>query len=371
MGALASLCKAIHTCIINPDLPNNIIATASIQSMKETHYGDTLNHLSRIFSSAYNSSSKPPGIIPKKMKEIASRIKNIFFMIDEITGSPEGVAFLHGIIDFLEEYELLNPEFGFNVKVITADASLTLKDVVKTHLSNKQVQGDKIFVRQVADSKGEPLSIEEFDFLGKPATLINANSYPASKLTFNYHIFIQSINSENVADADFSLDTKVSEKMKQDIINLLNNYDGQIIVYIQNKQSLKHLIYHINKDRPLFRLHQEYLEIHASLSDKEEAEIKKYQNKVKVVFMTASASRGLSFPQAKHIFVQIPGFKVEQNLMEIIQVIYRARGGDLDKGNKNLTFYLADKAIYYPKKVDENGKALSAAESEKLAYYCL
>lgn len=367
MGVLASLCEAIHTCIINPDLPNNIIATASIQSMKETHYGDTLNHLSRIFSSAYNSSSKPPGIIPKKMKEIASRIKNIFFMIDEITGSPEGVAFLHGIIDFLEEYELLNPEFGFNVKVITADASLTLKDVVKTHLSNKQVQGDKIFVRQVADSKGEPLSIEEFDFLGKPATLINANSYPASKLTFNYHIFIQSINSENVADADFSLDTKVSEKMKQDIINLLNNYDGQIIVYIQNKQSLKHLIYHINKDRPLFRLHQEYLEIHASLSDKEEAEIKKYQNKVKVVFMTASASRGLSFPQAKHIFVQIPGFKVEQNLMEIIQVIYRARGGDLDKGNKNLTFYLADKAIYYPKKVDENGKALSAAESEKLA----
>ncbi len=70
-------------------------------------------------------------------------------------------------------------------------------------------------------------------FLGKPATLINANSYPAAKLTFNYHIFIQSINSENVTDGDFSLDAQVSEKIKQDILKLLNNYDGQIIVYIQ------------------------------------------------------------------------------------------------------------------------------------------
>ena len=211
------------------------------------------------------------------------------------------------------------------------------------------------------------MSIEEFEFLRKPATLINANSYPASKLTFNYHIFIQSISSENIVKIKILIcDAKVSEKIKEDILKLLNNYDGQIIVYIQNKQSLKHLIYQISKERPTFRLHQEYLEIHASLSDKEEAEIKQHQNKVKVVFMTASASRGLSFSQAKHILVQIPGFKVEQNLMEIIQVIYRARGGDLDKGNKNLTFYLADKAIYYPNKVDEDGNTLSAEESEKL-----
>jgi len=158
MGVLASLCEAIHTCIINPKLPNNIIATVSIQSLKENRYGNTLKHLKRIFSSAYNSSSKPPKVIPKKMKEISSRMKNIFFMIDEITGSSEGVAFLHGIIEFIEEYDLLNPEFGFNLKGITADASLTLKDVVKTHLSNQKVQGEKIFVRQVAESKGEPLS---------------------------------------------------------------------------------------------------------------------------------------------------------------------------------------------------------------------
>ncbi|MBX9252402.1 helicase [Desmonostoc muscorum CCALA 125] len=367
VGVLASLCEAIHTCIINPDLPNNIIATASIQSLKETRYGNTLKHFSRIFSSAYSSSSKPPGIIPKKMKEIASRMKNIFIMIDEITGSPEGVAFLHGILAFIEEYDLLNSEYGFNVKVITADASLTIQDVVKSHLANNQVQGDKIFVRQVADSMAQCLSIEEFEFLRKPATLINANSYPADKLTVNYEIFIQSLSSEKVADDNFKLDANVAEKITSDILKLLKANDGQIIVYIQNKDSLKQLITNVSKERQSFKLYQEYLEIHASLSDREEAEIQKYQNQVKVVFMTASASRGLSFPNTKHILVQIPGFQIEQNLMEIIQVIYRGRGGELDKGEKILTFYLSDKAIYYPKKIDEDGNRLSAEESEKLA----
>ncbi|MBR8833614.1 MAG: helicase [Stigonema ocellatum SAG 48.90 = DSM 106950] len=367
VGVLANLCEAIHTCIINPELPNNIIATASIQSLKKTRYGNTLKHFSRIFSSAYNSLSKPPGIIPKKMKEIASRMKNIFIMIDEITGSQEGVAFLHGIVEFIEEYDLLNPEYGFNVKIITADASLTIQDVVNSHLSNNQVQADKIFVRQVATSMGQCLSIEDFEFMHKPATLINANSYPASKLTLNYHVFIQSVSSENVTDESLILDVNVNEKIQEDILKLLNVNNGQIIVYIQNKESLKQLITKISKERPTFTLHQEYLEIHASLSDKEEAEIQKYQNLVKVVFMTASASRGLSFPKTKYILVQIPGFQIEQNLMEIIQVIYRGRGGELDKGDKNLTFYLSDKAIYYPKKVDDNGKRLSANESEKIA----
>lgn len=367
VGVLASLSEAIHTCIINSEFPNNIIATVSIQSLKENRKENTLTHFKRIFSSAYNSSGKPPRVIPKKMKEIASRLKNIFIMIDEITGSPEGVAFLHGIIEFIEEYDLLNPEYGFNVKLITADASLTIQDVVNSHLSSTQVQSDKIFVRQAEKLTNSCLSIDRFEFLRKPAILINANSYPASQLTFNYHIFIQSVSSERVTDNNFILENQLSEKILEDILRLLNLNDGQIIVYIQNKDSLKKLISKIFQERSNFTLHQEYLEIHASLSEKEETEVQKYQNQVKVIFMTASASRGLSFPNTKHILVQVPGFQIEQNLMEIIQVIYRGRGGELDQGEKNLTFYLSDKAIYYPKKVDDDGQNLSADEATKQA----
>src|SRR5258708_14795498 len=75
--------------------------------------------------------------------------------------------------------------------------------------------------------------------------------------------------------------------------------------------------------------------------------------------MTASASRGLSFKRAKHILVDIPHFAIEQNLMEILQVIYRGRGGDCDQEEKTLTFYLADR-IAYP---DQSDRELALKES--------
>jgi hypothetical protein len=64
--------------------------------------------------------------------------------------------------------------------------------------------------------------------------------------------------------------------------------------------------------------------------------------------MTACGSRGLSFPKAKHILVEIPKFEIEKNLMEIIQVIYRGRGNQhIDSQEKELIFYLAERAVYY------------------------
>ncbi len=372
-GVLASLCEAIHTCFINPDqFPNNIIATASIQALKETRSGNTLNHLKRIFSSAYNSSKKPPGVIPEKMKALSQRIRNIFIMIDEITGSPEGVSFLHEIKNFIHQYGLLNPDYGFNVKVIIADASLTLKDVVESHLSDQKVQGDKIFVRQAENLNQQCLWKENFKFLNQyPATLINANSYPASQLTIDYHLFIESVNDQQYKDEDFGLFNQATEKIKIDILNLLAEHQGQIIVYIQNKDKLKRLIDQIAKQRPHFNLYQDYLEIHASLSEQEAMQIQQYKDTVNVIFMTASASRGLSFPNTRYILVEIPGFQIEQNLMEIIQVIYRGRGGNLDQGTKYLKFYLSDKAIYFTPKFDENDQPLTPEESQELAQLSL
>ena len=97
-----------------------------------------------------------------------------------------------------------------------------------------------------------------------------------------------------------------------------------------------------------FQKNIHYLEIHANISEQEKQDIQKYQETVKIVFMTASGSRGLSFPKAKHILVEIPKFEIEKNLMEIIQVIYRGRGNDIiDNQDKYLNFYLAERSIYY------------------------
>jgi hypothetical protein len=75
--------------------------------------------------------------------------------------------------------------------------------------------------------------------------------------------------------------------------------------------------------------------------------------------MTASASRGLSFPKTTHILVDIPRFEVEQNLMEVIQVIYRGRGDEeIEQREKELIFYLSDRAVYY----DESTREISLRE---------
>ncbi|GAC1505660.1 MAG: hypothetical protein NVS2B14_17870 [Chamaesiphon sp.] len=91
---------------------------------------------------------------------------------------------------------------------------------------------------------------------------------------------------------------------------------GQLIVYIQDKPRLQRLIEEIKNQRKKFEKNRDYLEIHADISPQEKEDIDKYKNSVNVVFMTSSASRGLSFPKTKHILVDIPRFEIEKNLLD-------------------------------------------------------
>ena len=63
------------------------------------------------------------------------------------------------------------------------------------------------------------------------------------------------------------------------------------------------LIDKIREHRGEFQKGRDYIEIHANIGDEEKELIQKWKKDAKVVFMTASGSRGLSFPKAKHILV--------------------------------------------------------------------
>ena len=372
-GVLNSICQGIYA-LINDKISNNIVATVSTQSLKITPNGaDTLRHLEKIFKSAYHTKK---GVNFRKMREISQRIKHLFIMIDEITGDDGGVNFLNGINQFIAKYQLTNPESGFNTKIIVADASIVEQEVIKQHLSQTSPEPDKIYFR-LAKSQAESLSVENFPFKNKPAIIINANSYPASCLNITYKVFIQSVqfNQDNWNTKEGKELTKeVDAKILADIKSFLDNSTfGQLLVYIQDKRRLKELIEKIRKSRKSFQEYTDYLEIHASLSDEEREKIDKYKQDVKIVFMTSSASRGLSFPKAKNILVEIPRFQIEKNLMEVIQVIYRARGQyqengkkqTLDDREKQITFYLSDSAISYPK--DNDTSPEDYAEERKLS----
>lgn len=348
-GVLNSVCEGLYY-LIKSEKHNQIIATASTQSLKKTDYGDTLKHLEKIFRDAYNT--KENTVFPEKMQKISRRIKHLFIMIDEITGDEGGVEFLQGIHKIVKDYKLTHLENGFNTKIIVADASIVDKNVICQHLEDSTPEPNKIFFRKT-ESNIQPLSVESFTFHNLPSIIINTNTYPAKSLTINYQIIIESrkfINKTKLKDKS-PLEEKVKEQIIKDIETLFRNSQiEQIIVYIQNKPKLAEIIDKIQEKLGIgnFIKNTHYLEIHANISEQEKQEIKQYQEKVKVVFMTASGSRGLSFPKATHILVEIPKFEIEKNLMEIIQVIYRGRGNDMiDNQDKYLNFYLAERATYY------------------------
>lgn len=347
-GVLNSICEAIYT-IIERQKSNNIVATASIQSLKKTADGnDTLKHFEKIFRNAYNE--REGLVIPERLKAISSKIKYLFIMIDEITGDDSGVEFLHRINQILKKYELTDSQHGFNTKVIIADASIVDKNVINQHLADKTPEPDKIYFRKTSEIS-EPLSIEHFVFKELPSTLINANSYPAKSLSITYKAIVEScqyVEKFQLQDKS-SLTKSLQKEILQDTEALLNSPKvEQIIVYIQDKQRLGELIEKIERQREKFQPFEDYIEIHANISEPEKEKINQCKNDVKIVFMTASGSRGLSFPKTKHILVEIPGFEIEKNLMEVIQVIYRGRGNDkIDNQDKELIFYLAQKSVYY------------------------
>ncbi len=346
-GVLNSICEAIAT-IVEMQKSNNIIATTSIQSLKMTDDGNTLKHLEKIFRNAYNQ--KEGKVFPARMQEISRKIKHLFIMIDEITGDDGGVEFLEGIHQIISKYQLMDSQHGFNTKVIVADASIVDKNVINQHLSDTSPEPDKIYFRRAVDH-AQPLSVQPLKFKGLPANVINTNSYPASNLTISYQVIVESgkfSEAEKLKEKS-NLEDNLQTEILKDIQSLLQQSDvEQVIVYIQNKRKLAELIEKIKKHRGEFEKFTDYLEIHANISEEEKKKIKDFQKDVKVIFMTASGSRGLSFPKAKHILVEIPKFQIEKNLMEVIQVIYRGRGNDqIDNQDKELIFYLAEKSIYY------------------------
>ncbi|MFM9268257.1 helicase-related protein [Tychonema sp. BBK16] len=354
MGVLNSICNGIYS-LINCKTSNNIVATVSIQSlrMKENRQS-TLDYLEQIFQDTYNKRDKR--VISTKMQEISSRIKHIFIMIDEITGDDGGVEFLAGIAKMVKNHELHKPQHGFNTKIIVADASIVDADVIEQHLENTSPEPDKIYFKKLPKNSDviEPLQVTPFDFKRLPATVINANSYPARSLEITYKVFVEAVkyNEDASLKEDNNLVKRVQSEIIQDINQRLAKADvEQIIVYIQNKRRLAELIDKIQKERE-FKQFEDYLEIHANISEEEKAKIQECKDTAKVIFMTASGSRGLSFPKTKHILVDIAHFQIEKNLMEVIQVIYRGRGEDkhgktLDGEDKELVFYVSDTAVYY------------------------
>ena len=348
-GVLASVCEGIYQ-LLKAGETRSIVATVSIQSLKRTNRGDTLAHLEKIFRDGYNERTN--NVLWERLRAMSSRTRHLFVMVDEITGDEAGPAFLEGLLERLKRLGLLNEQSGFNSKIIVADASIVEGSVIQAHLASAEPDRDKIYFRK-APPGAAALEVQPFTFRNQPAIAIGANSYPASALNLMYSVYVDVTQMDERGSAE-GVRNRLEQGICQDVLRLLQrdaDETRQIIVYLQDKARIGELVSKIGSalqaEGKSWEPTRDYLEIHASLSDAEKNQLNEVKDNVRVVFMTSSASRGLSFPFTRHILVAIPGFAVEQNLMEIIQVIYRGRGrAEWDAKPKTLLFYLAEQIFY-------------------------
>jgi hypothetical protein len=352
-SAICTLRQAHHT---DNNIPKNIIATATVQSLKKTDTNTTAEHLRKIFAEAAKDAKLKDFGDGTQLTQIANTTKHIIFMVDEVIGDSSGTALLHELVKLSLSLKL---EQHFRLKIIASDASIAGKDVIQQHLSKSAPSPAKILYRQVSQPIDEkPLSIQKdkinMGIYNLDATLINANTFPASEIVLSYKVITE------MAKLPTTKRDIQQTWLQSDIFQLLcdETRKGQLIVYIQDIQKLHQLIKAISEaalPNNRFEEFKDYLLIHSRISDEIRKKVHQYKDVVKVIFMTSSASRGITFAGVRHILIEVPKFQVEYNLMEIIQTVYRGRGGEtyeeraLEQKTRWLTFYLHD-VIYYAEK---------------------
>ena len=352
-GVLKTICSAICTLRAEQSIPKNIVATATVQSLKKTQNSTTADNLKRIFAEAAQDKQLKK-FDDTKLAQIAKKNRHLIFMVDELIGDSGGAALLHELVKMVTTMKLNQ---DFKVKIIASDASIAGTDVIRQHLSKREPSPAKILYRQIdknLDAKSLSIQQDKFKiqrFKREAATIINANTFPAGELVLTYKVNVEMAPLDATRNGDGS---GGQDWIQKDILKLLREQYGQIIVYIQHIQRLNQLIIALKSVLPEgdFEEFKDYLQIHSIIPDETRQKIHRHKNTVKVIFMTSSASRGITFARVRHILIEVPKFQIENNLMEIVQTVYRGRGGETDEERsletktRWLTFYINDVIFY-------------------------
>ncbi|OON95595.1 MAG: hypothetical protein ATN36_07900 [Epulopiscium sp. Nele67-Bin005] len=367
-GVIKRLATGIKK-VISSKLSNQIVATATIQSLKKVaRIKTTAKNLKIIFDTFYNERTNM--IDEKKAEEFITRFPNIVIMIDEITGDESGVAFLDELIRIfihqLHDELPVRLQAQLNLKIIVADASITNNDLIDKHMHCSRATNDKIYFQKTAEDRAKPL--EEIDFLFREkykSVCINTNSFPAKLLNINYNIIMQTREIKGSKDyfpqeLKDTLNNKIVNKALELYLGMTEKY--QIIIYIQDISRLRQveeqlrILYKQATKENLFP-EKDYIMINSTLTEKQKDTIMKVKNSAKFVLITSSASRGVSFENTTHILVDVPKFNIEQNLMEILQLIYRGRGNKTidEEQEKYIHFYISD-VLYHKGEIVEVSK---------------
>lgn len=376
-GVLKRLCDGIAEQFNNPNI-RKIIGTFSIQALKRTREETTIQHIKKLFPFVRYSYEMGVRIDNKEFDRFVEKYPVCWIMIDEITGADEGIDLYQFFKAWLFDqiYAQLDAErrAKWNLKLIIADASITNETIIQLCL-NKKVRFDhpKIYVTDDQEDcvvlHKKDLTIPIYSNHSNETIkgwFVNANSYPAKELELTYHISVQGITLEEYLSEskpnkgrlkkEWNLAEEHDERILDQIFEHLKDPSKsgeQVIVYIQNINRIEVLKNRfIERYRDCFgeeaKELEHYMTITSQLNEKTREDAIRVANRVRCVFITSSASRGISFKNATKLLVVLQTFNIERELMEQIQLYYRMRGHkqwDHSKV-KSIEFFLVDSYIH-------------------------
>ncbi len=315
-GVLNRLFKTLEALLSDRGKPlkgKQLVATFTTQAVVKTVHGTaTSEHIARFFAGKF---WKNPAFgrkeVEKRLKELLleNGIRNVVFVMDEITGSESGRFLLNQFFrnDWFDRIADIGQKLGLNFRFALLDASLKGFDIFKTFVEDDDPR-PLIYVESAERFEEEEIPVGEVLVKGRTFKVVDAFGFPASGVKFFYHF---RLTNNPVKD-------KLPEVFKI-LKKLLRETENQIFLYAQDKRFLEKL-----KKEIVLKglLKEEQIRLIHSL---ERSDDKDHQ-KVKLIMATSSAARGVTFPLVDRYLILVPDFAVENNLTELVQALFRGRG---------------------------------------------
>jgi len=194
-----------------------------------------------------------------------------------------------------------------------------------------------------------------------PVLHIMADGFPASSLQVSYHVRLDPlVRSRNEDGATLSTRRAIAEEYGERILRSavrevsaalrVTPPDQQVICFVQNREMLRNLRNQLLEEHPFADTDEGEIDISdarlrpeqvglldSSISHSERVNLldEQVRDRKRLLLMTSSGSRGVSFPRATTIIAFVPTFSVESAFMEIAQLIYRGRGTGIDPQTGN------------------------------------
>jgi hypothetical protein len=323
-----------------------VVAAASIQSLRAKPKG---GHTTDTFRTNLFPSGCVRGVptLPA-LDALAAKCPGIFIMVDEITGDPAGAAFYTEMrkmarTTFQQPYIDAGRPSPFRLKIAIADGSLNNERIANRYLADSRPASDRIYIEQMPEQEPEILS---FSQTGKDRLFVNANGYPSTDpLEIRYHLMLHPVPLTADRKRERGLQDASSAYVTRMILETLEDPAlPQVIAFIQDKARIAGIRAVLEDALPV---DTGILLCHGNLGLRDRRSIDTEKMRARVVLMTSMAARGIDFPLARRIIIEVPDFELERNLMEIIQAIYRGRGGGQDAVERSLDI-IVGRTVYYP-----------------------